>query len=613
MNIKKNTKINPNKEDLINLQKKLNSKQFEEAEKLAMILKSKFPDSYILLNLLGTIALSKKDLNIAISYFKEAIKNNFNFPHAHYNLGIAFKANGNIEKSIESYKKAIKINPNFFEAYNNMGNSLKANGNFDEAIKSYNKAIQINKYSSESYNNLGNVFKDIGNYTLALENYKYAYNYSPNSGIILNNLGNIYLDLGNRDYAIKNFNKALKINPNSIEAHINLIKAYERLNELDFAAKSLKKAEQIFIKNIDLSIISARILIRLKNFKKANLILKKNEICLDKSNSKQQVEFYFLLGETFDRLRDFNNAYICYSKSNEFQKNSNLSKRFNKNKYLDDIENLIDLFNKEKNEIKMNSKINSKKSNFVFLIGFPRSGTTLLDTILRGHPNIEVIEEKPLVENLIIEFEEIAGKYPLNLNKINEKDIKLLKKSYINQINKIAKKESKIIIDKLPLNIQHVGLINKIFPDAKYIFMVRHPCDSILSCFIQNFQPNNAMVNFYSLKDASVLYNKILSLWKLYESSIPLNVHYVYYENLVDNINKEVKKITSFLNINFLDSIINYQKTAKKRYEQITTPSYSQVTEALYSRSKFRWNNYNKFFKSILPEINYWIKYWNYN
>ena len=68
--------------------------------------------------------------------------------------------------------------------------------------------------------------------------------------------------------------------------------------------------------------------------------------------------------------------------------------------------------------------------------------------------------------------------------------------------------------------------------------MVRHPCDSILSCFIQNFQPNNAMVNFYSLKDASVLYNKILSLWKLYESSIPLNVHYVYYENLVDNINK---------------------------------------------------------------------------
>ena len=143
--------------------------------------------------------------------------------------------------------------------------------------------------------------------------------------------------------------------------------------------------------------------------------------------------------------------------------------------------------------------------------------------------------------------------------------------------------------------------------------MVRHPCDSILSCFIQNFQPNNAMVNFYSLKDASVLYNKILSLWKLYESSIPLNVHYVYYENLVDNINKEVKKITSFLNINFLDSIINYQKTAMKRYEQITTPSYSQVTEALYSRSKFRWNNYNKFFKSILPEINYWIKYWNYN
>ena len=129
---------------------------------------------------------------------------------------------------------------------------------------------------------------------------------------------------------------------------------------------------------------------------------------------------------------------------------------------------------------------------------------------------------------------------------------------------------------------------------------------------MQNFVPNEAMVNLYSLRDAANLYNKTMLLWKNCSTLFPFQVHYVRYENVISNLRDESQKLASFLNLSWNKSMVKYQRTVKNYKGKIRTPSYNQVSEKLYSQSVYRWKKYNKYMNSILPIINPWIKYWNY-
>ena len=149
-----------------------------------------------------------------------------------------------------------------------------------------------------------------------------------------------------------------------------------------------------------------------------------------------------------------------------------------------------------------------KTADAVFLIGFPRSGTTLLDTVLRSHPEIEVLEEKDqllLTENFAIRN---LQKKISNFNLLNSSELNGMRSMYRRRLHFHSKGEKRLIIDKLPLHTIAIPLINLLFPRAKVIFALRHPCDSILSCFQQSFKPNTAMSNFTTLRDLSTITTK---------------------------------------------------------------------------------------------------------
>ena len=135
----------------------------------------------------------------------------------------------------------------------------------------------------------------------------------------------------------------------------------------------------------------------------------------------------------------------------------------------------------------------------VFLVGFPRSGTTLLDTILRTHSSIEVLEEKPIVDKLIKELHVNLNKDFMKLDKIDENIKRNLRSLYFETRNNfVSHKKNKLYIDKLPLNIVYIGELSQIFPNSKFILALRNPFDSVMSCFMQPFTPNDAMANFYN-------------------------------------------------------------------------------------------------------------------
>ena len=163
----------------------------------------------------------------------------------------------------------------------------------------------------------------------------------------------------------------------------------------------------------------------------------------------------------------------------------------------------------------------------------------------------------------------------------------------------------------MPLNIIHVGEIIRIFPNAKFILSLRHPCDSVLSCFMQSFKLNNAMANFLDIKSSAHMYDCVMKLWMQYIRLFSINLHVVKYENIINNFDSTIRNTLNFLSLRWSDDVEKFYDTADKR-KLISTPSYDQVNQPLYSDSVNRWKKYDNKISNILPTLEPWIKKFDY-
>ena len=209
--------------------------------------------------------------------------------------------------------------------------------------------------------------------------------------------------------------------------------------------------------------------------------------------------------------------------------------------------------------------------------------------------------------------EALTGGYASGLRDIDARQVESLRQVYFTELDNHvpASERSSLVIDKLPLNLVQAGLIHRIFPHARFLFAERHPCDSVLSCFMRAFKINEGMIHFLDLSDAAKLYDRVMSLWTLYRDKHPLSVHTVRYETLISDFEGTVSPCLQFLGLDWDDGVRNYVETAKRR-GRISTPSYNQVTQALYSDASGRWQRYRKHLEPVLPVLQPWAERMGY-
>jgi hypothetical protein len=233
-----------------------------------------------------------------------------------------------------------------------------------------------------------------------------------------------------------------------------------------------------------------------------------------------------------------------------------------------------------------------------FLVGFPRSGTTLLDTFLMGHPEVTVLEEEQLVGKaaLGLKVKDLPG---TSLEYIRE-----ARGAYLRALAEHVPDDfTGLVVDKFPLDMAAAPLIQAMFPGAPIIFAQRHPCDVVLSGFMQSF----GMVNFADIADTADYYDAMMSTWVAARDSMKLNTHTVVYEELVEDPPSVLKPVISFLGLEWDDRVLDHQKTAKER-GTIATPSYDQVTEPISKAPSGRWKRYRKQMAPGLPILLPWAK-----
>ena len=553
----------------------------------------------------------KNNFPIAEKYYKKVLKVNSDHFDSNYLLGTLYLQNKKFNLAKIKFNRAIKIKPDHAALCNNMGATLIELGEYKEAINYFKKTINIQPNFAQAYNNLGSILKEQQLYNEAANYFRIAIKKEPKLKEAYINLGITLKEIGELEMAANNFEKIIKIYPKNYKAHQNLMETFEKANkekELILAISNAKK----LIGDISITkLYEALILYNNNKFIEAKDCLEK--ISFDDSDIKNHITRSTTLANCYDRIGDAKSAYKYFLKANNLYPKLKKIKFFDKKRYLNNIKIRKKYFKKNKIKKWKNIQPSKIKLNPVFLIGFPRSGTTLLDAILSSHPNVEVIEEKPLVKKLVDSLEESSQKDLNGLEDLEFNKLEEIRNLYFDSLRSEIKnkKNSDLYIDKLPLNMIHVGEIIRIFPNSKFIFSMRHPYDCVFSCFMQNFVLNDAMANFLNLRDAANLYDSVMKLWTQYLSIFKINYHEVKYESLVKNFEPTVRSILDFLKLPWDNSVLNYSELAKKR-KNIATPSYNQVTKPIYTHAEGRWKKYEKQISNIYPILDPWIKKFKY-
>jgi len=241
----------------------------------------------------------------------------------------------------------------------------------------------------------------------------------------------------------------------------------------------------------------------------------------------------------------------------------------------------------------------------IFLVGFPRSGTTLLDTMLMGQGDLSVLEERPMLARTINQMED------QDLRDLSPDGIHELRGAYFTFAREFGWDDTKWLVDKHPLNMERVPTIQRLFPNARIILAERHPYDVVLSCFMANFQLNLAMRSFTDIEEAARTYDAVWQAWHRGIELFPADWRAVRYERLVVDPRAELEPIMEWLGLEWNDRLLDHTTTARER-GRVRTASYSQIGETLYTRASNRWLRYASHLEPVMPILRPWAERMGY-
>ena len=529
--------------------------------------------------------------------------------------GIKCVKKEDIEGAKNFFLKAIDYKKEKHEAYINLANIYIIENEISSAIKILSEYLEIYKFKKEVANYLGDICY---NYNFQKEIKKLFSITKLNEYRIHKDKQHLFFLEGsfheknlNFKKAIKSFKHSIKCDNKYINSYSKLLNLFESTNDLInyeiFLEKAFKDTGQQYKKI--LYYFKSIFFNRQKKFKESqDIILSENLVKYLNYDKEKLIKILDLESKNYENLSNYKSSFIKITERNKIISNLQKNKNFNKKVLNDLIIKYRNFYTKKNiNLINNNDKFDEDK-RIAFLVGFPRSGTTLLDTILRTHSRITVLEEKPYLLNERHKFF-IKNNNDLEaLKKISNKEKLELRKEYFKNIGFYKSKD--FFIDKFPLSIIEIGFIKCFFPDAKIILALRHPCDVAISCFFSLFKINDAMVNFLTLKDTIEFYNNVFELLDFYESELNITYHQIKYESVISDFTNNIENLLKYIGLKYEKNLINFNITAKKRLK-ISTPSYTQVIKPLYSTSIGRWKN----FKNIIDtesKLNKWIKKFKY-
>lgn len=541
---------------------------------------------------------------------RRALVINPDFALAHQELGAILMSQGSLDQSVAAFLKAIQLQPDFPEVHYNFACVLREMSDFDKAEKHYRIAVRLRPNFVQALNNLGAILTMKGENSEAADFLNKANALMPGSPEILSNIGELLSQDDRHEEAIDKYRRALEIDPDHIAAIVALADILEHTNQFEDAKALVDRGLILGPHNPQLHVIAARLERRNGQYKDAAQRLE--TILSQTPDSPQLGPAYMLLGALYDRLNKPDLAFECFSRGNLMR--SEFEKRISRKlpNYLDHVQRMHCYLKADFGIHALESFSEPDIPTPVFLMGFMRSGTTLLEQVLDNHPALQAIEEKPTVNTMVKAFEEIAQGRENALVDLTADEIVTLRRIYFDEVRQHYEiRPGAILVDKMPLSTAHAHIIWRVFPDAKFILAVRHPCDVCLSSFMQNFRINESTSNFLNLEEGVRTYAAVMNIWRAAEKVLPIQYHRIRYEDLVVDFEKEVRHLLDFLGLEWRDEVLGFAERALKR-GNVQTASYHQVTQPIYQHAKYRWKHYAEQLAPVMGMLQPFIEYFGY-
>lgn len=399
------------------------------------------------------------------------------------------------------------------------------------------------------------------------------------------------------DQALATLQAALALEPDhvlALAAHADLL---ERSNRIDDFAATIDRIAALDPRQPQLPLLRARLALRRGQFEEALELARALPEHEDRGTRAE------VIGRAEDRLGHYEAAFTAFTQMNEYSGFSSQTVATRAAALRRVIEERTTSMNPGWVRSWTHATLADARRHPAFLIGFPRSGTTLLDTFLMGHPDICVAEEKPMLQAVSAKlgaYERLAG--------LDADEIEALRDCYFEAAaTHVPDLGDRLLIDKYPLGAIDIAIIHRLFPDARIIFAERHPCDVVLSCFFTRFQPTATLVSFLRLEDSALLYDRVMHLWEKAREAMPLRVHALRYEHLVAEPEPVMRPLIDFLDLDWNDAVARHELAASRR-GVVTSASYAQVAEPLYDSSIGRWKHYRSHLEPVLPIIAPWAE-----
>jgi hypothetical protein len=315
-----------------------------------------------------------------------------------------------------------------------------------------------------------------------------------------------------------------------------------------------------------------------------------------------------LIGDIADRLGDADTAFAAFAEANARLEAGTVGAVANARAYLDQFAQIRALLTPERYAGWVSRRAAATRPAPLFIFGFPRSGTTLIDTMLSGHPNAVVMEEEPVIDRLATALGPVDRVASLSQNEIDT-----LTQLYFAETDlAVPDAGDRLLVDKNPLGLASTPLLHRLFPDARFVFVERHPCDVVLSCFITSSRMNANVGSFYDFTGTAELYDRVLSFWFRCREVLPIAVHTIRYETLIADPEPALRALAGFAGLDWDPQLLANESTASAR-SYIGSPSYAQVAEPLYTRARGRWLRYRRHMNPVLPILKPWIERLGYD
>ena len=502
-----------------------------------------------------------------------------------FNSGKYTEAQKHAEKILETHPKIVFL-------YNIIGLILTEKKEISQSIKIFKEGVNINPKSAIIYHNLGTSYKIIGDYINSEKSYKKSLDLDRNISETHNNYGNLCIHLNRYIEAIKHFKRAILVNSKFFIGYYNLGISYKSMGKFDESKKYLLEA----IKLNPNFFTAHRILSQLIKYKEGDAHFNQlKDIYKNKKNETPGLgEISFALGKAYEDIKDFHNSYKYFYIGNKKKRESI---NFSISKEDENFQNIRKTFNKNLFSKFLNKGI--KNSSVIFILGMPRSGTTLIEQIISNHSKVYGGDELNILPDLVKKYlyknkpEDIAE----NLNKLNENDFNKIGNEYIEKLNKISNK-SPITTDKLTANFKWIGLIKLILPNSKIICCKRNSRDVCFSIF-KNYFTNNELNFAYDINEIVKYHNLYTELMNYWHKILPGFIYDVNYENLITEPEMQIKKLLNF-------SKLDWDEKCLKFYENkriIKTASDTQARNKIYSSSIGYWKNFESNFEDSFKKL----------